>query len=110
MAAVLCRIRFLIWAGAAAAAAWFAFELFSGRPAELGALPSLTAFLWAILLLGISYSFPAGPPVILPDDGVRQRIQKRIRQALFFVFGFVTLGIAGMVLFLTARAIGLALG
>jgi hypothetical protein len=95
---------------AAAAAIWFGYELFGGRPSELGALPALTAFLWAVLLLGISYSFPAGPPTIGPADGYWQRLRKRMSRALFWILGLVTLGIAGLVVVLTIRAVGLALG
>jgi hypothetical protein len=110
LAAVLYRIRLALWALSLVAMLWFVLELAGDRPAESAALPALTGFLWATLLLGIAYGLSIGPPAIEPDDGVWQRLTKRARRAAFGLLSLLMLVLAGFVVYLSWRSFVLALG
>lgn len=108
-ASVLYRLRAVFWLLAGAGGAWFGYLLADSSSAADTVLGAFSLTLWALLALGTGYLLPRIPAPVIPDDGVRQRVGKRVAITAYWLGAVAMAGLALLALYLTWQALGLTL-
>jgi len=103
----LFRLRLLFILIGILAAGWFAFAIADPETASAEALLPIALMLWAALALAIGYTLAVLPPSVALRDGFRLRLKKRFYQFSYGLAVLAMLGLGGLTLFLSLRALNL---
>jgi hypothetical protein len=109
VAAVLHRLRGVLLVAGIATMAWLALVILDTDRASTAALLPLTLALWIGLALSMAHTLARLPPLVADGDGFRLRLRKRLEQAAYGLACLAILILGGFVLFLSWRALPLAL-
>lgn len=74
------------------------------------ALLSMTALVWALLLITIVHSFTRPLPSLTTATGLWQRLKLRLRLALLWLLAVAMTAVGGLLVLFSARALGNLLG
>lgn len=103
-------LRHVLMALAALCVLAFAYIILSGDPAlDAYLLPTLAVLGWSLCLAGIASAFSTLPEPVKAGDRFLQRVRKRLRRLLSWVWSICFLACSAMLLFLSFRALSLAL-
>jgi len=102
--------RLAVWALCLAAVAAFAATLFTagGGRDELYMLGSVTVFLWTLGALVTTYIFVAPLPSAGPEAGLVARVKAAAKRGFLWLLAVVMTALTGLVVFVSARALGMA--
>ncbi|MEO0423475.1 MAG: hypothetical protein AAF184_14155 [Pseudomonadota bacterium] len=110
LARVVFPVRHLLGVMIALCVAAFAYILLSGDPAlDAYLLPTLAALGWSLCLLGITIAFTTLPEPVQAGDRFFQRMRKRFRRFISWIWSVCFIVCSAMLLFLSFRALSLAL-